>query len=341
MTDPGYRTLTPADLPGGDAFVRKFTIDVLTGLSGRPRGLSSRYFYDARGSELFRRIMALDEYYLTRCEASILESQGDALVGLLPKTPFNLVDLGAGDGAKTSLLLRRLADAPVRYVPIDISEDAMRGLVTRVRADHPGLDVAGIVSEYFDGIAWLAGQDPSRPNVVLFLGSNIGNFDKRAARAMLHRLWEALNEGDLVLIGFDLKKDIEALLAAYNDPHGVTAAFNLNLLERINRELGGTFDLSRWRHYGTYDVFSGAMESYLVSQEHQTVWIEALRASFTFEPWEPIHTEYSYKYLVSDVEALAASTGFALVEHLFDDRGWFLDSLWRVRKPSRRADLGD
>src|SRR5690606_6707754 len=150
------------------------------------------------------------------------------------------------------------------------------------------------------------------------------------------RLGEAGTGRDLVLIGFDLKKDIEVLLDAYNDPAGVTAAFNKNLLRRVNEELGGEFDLTRFRHFSTYNVFSGAMESYLVSLEAQTVYIDALHASFSFESWEPIHTEYSYKYLLSDVEALAAHAGFSIEANLFDDKGWFLDSIWRVRKGPAR-----
>jgi uncharacterized SAM-dependent methyltransferase len=134
-----------------------------------------------------------------------------------------------------------------------------------------------------------------------------------------------------MLVGFDLKKDIEVLLAAYNDDQGVTRDFNLNLLERMNRELGADFDLSQWRHYGTYNVFSGAMESYIVSLTRQEVRVEALRQSFDFLPWEPIHTEYSYKYLRTDIEDLATFTGFEILESYPDPQGWFVDSLWRVR----------
>jgi uncharacterized SAM-dependent methyltransferase len=140
-----------------------------------------------------------------------------------------------------------------------------------------------------------------------------------------------------LLIGFDLKKDIEMLLWAYNDRQGVTAAFNLNVLTRINRELGGQFDLKNFRHFGTYDVFSGAMESYLVSLCQQEVLIEAIGQSFVFRPWEPIHMEYSYKYLESDINKLAAETGFVVREHLYDSRRFFIDSIWEVRKGNASA----
>jgi len=180
-------------------------------------------------------------------------------------------------------------------------------------------------------VEWLANQGLER-NVLLFLGSNIGNFNRSAARGFLFRLWNALNDGDFILVGFDLKKDIELFLAAYNDARGVTARFNLNVLQRINRELGGQFDVSKFRHFGTYDVFSGAMESYLVSLEAQEVFVEHIGRVFSFHPWEPIHTEYSYKYLISDIETLARETGFEIKEHLFDSRRWFVDSVWQVHK---------
>ena len=173
---------------------------------------------------------------------------------------------------------------------------------------------------------------------MLFLGSNIGNFDAVRARAFLRRLWGSLHENDRVLIGFDLKKDIELLLAAYDDSRGVTSAFNLNLLRRMNRELGADFDVDAFRHFGTYDVFSGAMESYLVSLEAQVVRVAALQQSFAFDAWEPVHTEYSYKYLRSDVEALADDTGFVCETRFEDARGWFLDALWRVEKGASSAE---
>jgi uncharacterized SAM-dependent methyltransferase len=200
-----------------------------------------------------------------------------------------------------------------------------------MRGRFSKLDVNGIVGEYFDSLSWLS-RDQKRRNLVLFLGSNIGNFSRVQTRVFLRQLWEALNPDDLVLIGFDLKKDIDLLLDAYNDAQGVTAAFNTNLLARINRELGGEFDLPRFRHYATYDVHSGAVESYIVSMVKQTVAVRAVRTSFEFNAWEPIHTEYSYKYLQSDIESLAQATGFEIVGQYHDSKRWFTDSLWRVVK---------
>jgi uncharacterized SAM-dependent methyltransferase len=196
----------------------------------------------------------------------------------------------------------------------------------------PALEANGLVTDYFNGLKWLNNRS-KRKNLVLFMGSSIGNFTHAENCVLLRNLWNCLNHDDVLLVGFDLKKDIDMLLKAYNDSQGVTRDFNLNLLHRINRELGGSFDVSKWRHFGTYDVFSGGMESYLVSLEKQSVFIEKIGRWFEFEAWEPIHTEYSYKYLVSEIEQLAGETGFEIYEHLFDSRHYFADSVWRVYKP--------
>ncbi len=328
----GYQRL---DLPTDsepESMRRQFAEDVLVGLSERPRRLSSKWFYDDRGSHLFARITDLDAYYPTACEREVFERHAGDILDRFRGQPINLVDLGAGDGRKTAVLLRHLVerDIDVRYVPIDISEGAMAGLVESMGARLPTLPIAGLVSEYFQGIRWLADQT-DRINVVLFLGSNIGNFDKPRARAFLRRLRNAMNPEDHALIGFDLKKDIEVLLTAYNDPQGVTADFNLNLLNRINRELGGDFVVDRFRHFGTYNVFSGAMESYLVSLEPQVVRVEAVEQAFAFDAWEPIHTEYSYKYLPEDIDDLGQHAGFGAEGVFTDSRGWFCDALWRAR----------
>ncbi|MEM9187639.1 MAG: L-histidine N(alpha)-methyltransferase [Myxococcota bacterium] len=332
-----YRVLGPDALGQLQDRERDFADDVLVGLSGSPKRLSSRYFYDDEGSRLFAEIMDLDVYYPTDCEREVLTTHKNAIAELLSDRPTNVVDLGAGDGVKTSIVLQHLLDrnVDVRYVPIDISEGAMRDLVGKVRGRMPELKIEGLVCEYDDGLRWLAAEEEQRQSLVMFLGSNIGNFNRGQARAFLRRLWGGLQHGDRVLIGFDLKKDIDVLLRAYNDPAGVTAKFNLNLLTRINRELGGNFDTEKFRHFGTYDVFSGAMESYLVSLERQTVYIEAIRLAFQFDPWEPVHTEYSYKYLRSDVHTLAKDCGYTIDAEYLDDKRWFVDSVWRVEKGRR------
>ena len=326
-----YTVLTPGSTATND--VHELAIEVLVGLSEHPKRLPSRLFYDDEGSRLFQKITTLAQYYLPHCELEIFSAHGPAMLAPLAGQALNVVDLGAGDGHKTAVLLEQLQaiGADVRYVPIDISKAAMETVTASMATRFPGMKIAGLVSEYFDGIRWL-GQQSSRRNLVLFLGSNIGNFDKARARGFLRQLWMALGAGDLALIGFDLKKDIERLLDAYNDEEGVTAAFNLNLLTRLNRELGADFDTSQFRHYGTYNALTGAMESYLVSLRQQTVTIPTLEASFSFAAWEPIHTEYSYKYLDTDIEDLARFTGFDIQGRYTDSRGWFCSTLWTAVK---------
>lgn len=329
-----YKIINATDY--SDSFGERdaFALDVLVGLSETRKSLPSKYLYDVRGSELFREITRQPEYYPTNCEIEILETRADDLAEFAGDRAFNLVELGAGFGRKTKILLTRFAELKLdcRYVPIDISESAMDDLVGGLTDHLPQIDAYGLVTDYFNGLKWLNNRD-DRLNFVLFLGSSIGNFSHNESRVFLRNKWNCLNHGDIALIGFDLKKDIEMLLHAYNDSKGVTAAFNLNLLTRINDELGGHFDLSKFRHFGTYDVFSGGMESYLVSLERQTVYIEMIGRSFTFAPWEPIHTEYSYKYLIPEIEHLALETGFSVAAHYFDSRRYFADSVWHVEKP--------
>ncbi|NVB38630.1 L-histidine N(alpha)-methyltransferase [Pseudenhygromyxa sp. WMMC2535] len=325
-------TLDPSKLESNER--EQFALDVLMGLSTERRSLPSKYFYDAEGSRLFQKITSLAEYYPTRCEAEILRQHRDEMVELLSSRPTTIVELGAGDGTKTRILLEACAKRKldIEYVPVDISRDALEWLVDALQDELPEIPTRGIVSEYFDALRWLNVENSERRKLVLMLGSNIGNFNPAQTRVFMRTLWNSCNPGDLVLTGFDLKKDIDVMLAAYNDREGVTRDFNLNLLRRINTELDGDFNLASFQHFGTYNVFSGAMESYLVSLRRQEVSIGALNKSFTFDPWEPIFVEYSFKFLTSDVEDLARETGFRPVGAWQDERGWFTDALWRVHK---------
>ena len=329
-----WRVLRPQDLQARKER-RAFANDVLLGLFESPKSLPSRYFYDEEGNRLFQKIMDLPEYYLANCEMEIFHARRRQIADHLEDAPFNLVELGAGDGTKTTVLLEEFTSRNLdfRYVPIDICREAVRDLVEHCGHTLPQMKTEGLVSEYFDGLHWLSGIDGGR-NVVLFLGSNIGNFTDSKKRVFLHSLWNSLNDGDFLLMGFDLKKDIGLLTGAYNDPGGVTAEFNLNLLRRINRELAADFDTNSFEHYATYNVFSGAMESYLVSRKEQVVTIEDLGQVFSFQPWEPIHTEVSRKFLESDIGILAGATGYKVVEQFLDRRGWYVNSLWQVVKTS-------
>jgi len=328
-----YRILKQKDLEKVSMKEHTFSGDILVGLSKTPKEISSMYFYDKRGTKLFQKIMDLPEYYLTKCEFNILKTKKEELSRVVKKEPFNLVELGAGDGRKTSLLLEHFLKKKLtfKYIPVDISESAMKILTQFLNRKFPELEVQGIVSEYFEGLKWLSNLSFHK-NLVLFLGSNLGNFNRTQSRVFLHHLWNSLQDGDYTVIGFDLKKDIDLMLKAYNDTQHITSEFNLNLLKRINRELGGNFRLNKFRHYSNYDVFTGAMESYLVSLENQKVFLKKIGQSFSFEEWEPIHTEYSYKYLISDIEKLAEETGFVIEKQLYDSKKYFVDSLWKVRK---------
>jgi dimethylhistidine N-methyltransferase len=335
-----YKVLSHLDLEDLTDQHQGFALDVLVGLSETPKRLSSRYFYDDYGSELFQKIMDLPEYYLTKCELDIFKRHRKKIADLVKYKSFNLIELGAGDGRKTSILLDYFLKHKFdfSYIPIDISEGAMKHLMDNLNQQFPQLRSDGIVAEYFAGLKWLR-KLTDRLNLVLFLGSNLGNFNGSQSRVFLRNLWNTLNDGDYLITGFDLKKDINLMRRAYNDSQGITGEFNLNLLRRINRDLGGNFDLEKFNHYASYDVFTGAMESYMVSLEKQVVYIDTLNQAFDFEAWEPIHTEYSYKYLESDIADLAEATGFQIEIQLFDSKKYFVDSVWQVQKISSAEEI--
>lgn len=313
----------------------RFEEDVYAGLSSRPKRLASMYFYDEIGSDLFRSIMELPEYYVTRVEREILLQNAGAIVEPLLGTRCDVIDLGAGDGLKTRILLERLRGEGARYVPIDISERALVDAWEACRERLPWLSVQPVRAEYFAGIAHIAELEPERKRLLLLLGSNIGNLDQTAAHEFFRSLRAALRPGDLVLVGFDLVKDLDVLQRAYDDSAGVTAQFNLNLLRRINRELGGHFHLADFRHHATFSHARQAMESHIVSKRRQTVRVG--RHAFEFAAWEPIHTEISCKYREADVRAYARAAGFDEVGHFSDERNYFIDALWRVPEGSSNA----
>lgn len=316
-----------------DSCLRLFADEVSAGLSSTPKELPCKYLYNEEGSRLFRKIMELQEYYPTGCETEILERRKGDIAAAIGTRAFNVVELGAGDGTKTKILLRHFLDAGLlfHYVPIDISESALQGLKEDLGREFNDLVVQGLATDYFEGLRWLA-QSVRRMNLVLFLGSNIGNFAPSESRTFLSSLWSAANHGDLVLIGFDLKKDLDTILRAYNDLSGVTARFNINILRRINDELGGDFDLAGFEYYSTYNPRSGAVESFLISRKRQTVSIDLCGRAFSFAKWEPIHTESSYKFDKGELSRLAPEHGFEEAANFYDSRGYFADALWRVRK---------
>jgi dimethylhistidine N-methyltransferase len=308
---------------------RRFYGDVVMGLSSTPKYLQSKYFYDAEGDRLFQQIMQLPEYYLTRAELEIFTTQTKALgAPVLERfNDFDVLELGAGDATKSTHLLRYLFEkqSSFTYYPIDISENVIRLLEEEMPRRIPGMAVKGLNGDYFDMIQKCYKVSDKR-KLVLFLGSNIGNFTPEAAEDFLVALNSQLRSGDLLLIGFDLKKNPQKILAAYNDRLGITKAFNLNLLKRINAELDADFDLSCFEHYPTYDPVSGACKSYLISTIEQEIHIGD--AHFPMLRNEPIWTELSQKYSEHEIAALSVHTGFHPVANFYDADYNFLDTLW-------------
>jgi L-histidine N-alpha-methyltransferase len=311
--------------------IEKLRTEVINGLTGSTKSLPSKYLYDKAGDHLFQQIMAMPEYYLTRCELDIFENRTKDLAELLTKdpTPFDLIELGAGDAMKSSYLLKYLFNKGVdfTYRPIDISGNILHELEGRLETELPGIEIASLAGEYFDMLA-KATSLSQRRKVILFLGGNIGNMEWYEIERFCVELNQNLAAGDIVLIGFDLKKNPHAILNAYNDKSGITAAFNLNILSRINRELGADFDTAQFEHFQTYDPISGACRSYLVSLAHQTVKIDDTRILFTEN--ELINIEVSQKFSRKDIADLASKSGFKPLSDIEDSKGWFIDAAWQI-----------
>ena len=318
--------------PEGDNALRDiFLKDVLKGLSSSPKYLESKYFYDHNGDRIFQQIMHCPEYYPTNCELEILSGQTRAIVQTIldRHQHFDLIELGAGDALKSSYLLKYLAEKEVdfTYYPIDISGNVIANLRKKLPEHISGLNIHGLNGEYFHMLKD-AYSLSDKPKLVLFLGSNIGNMFPDDALNFCIKLKEHLLPGDLLLIGFDLRKDPQTILDAYNDKQGFTRNFNLNLLTRINRELDGNFDLNAFQHFPTYNPESGACQSYLVSRKDQEVSIAG--HVIRFEANESIHMEISQKYTLKQTEDLARAAGFVPMEYYYDSKRWFLDTIWEV-----------
>jgi len=274
--------------------------DALKGLSKEQKELPSKYFYDARGSELFEQICELDEYYPTDCEMEIMRRDIDGIKDMIGDH-VQLIELGSGSSMKTRQLLDHCRKLDM-YVPVDISEGFLNETANRLRAEYPGLNIQPVAADYtspFD----IPATDTARKRVVYFPGSTIGNFTRRRASAFLETVAENLSPGDGLLIGVDLKKEVGTLEAAYNDKKGITAEFNKNILARINRELGADFDLEQYRHRAFYNATEGRIEMHLESLSNQAVQVNGQQ--IYFEKGETIHTENSHKYTVEEFEEIA------------------------------------
>ncbi len=328
-----FKNLRPDS--NSDSKDHEFTQAVIKGLSEERKRLPSWLIFDDRGSEIFEEIVGLKNYHPAVCEFEIFHTHKQTIAELIFDEALQIIDLGSGDARKTRVLLEHLVEneLQIHYIPIDISAGAVKNLVTLLESKfgNTSLAVTGIASEYFQGLEAVPREQFKR-NFVFFLGSTIGNQDYPAAGKFLRRLWESLNDGDYVMIGFDLMKNPKLLYRAYNDPEGVFQKFNLHLLDRINQELGANFIKSNYVQEGHYNEQSHAVESHVYSTEDQTVKMPALGKEFHFKAWEGMQTEHSYKYTMPEIEALAQNNGFEIVEHLFDSKKFFVDSIWKVKK---------
>jgi len=303
-----------------------FEKDVLEGLSVSPKQIPSKYFYDKRGSELFVEIMKTDEYYVTNAEMDIFKHKSASLLdglSLDQNKKYEIIELGAGDGSKTVHLLKEMLDQNYTfdYIPIDISIDALKGLEKRLSLELSQLSINIQEGEYFSILNRL--KENKKAKVILFLGSNLGNLTDDQSADFIHALGEALNKNDKILLGLDLIKSRQIVLPAYNDKGGVTANFNLNLLTRMNRELGADFNIDNFFHRPEYSEEEGIARSYLVSKISQDVYIEKLDKRFHFKKDERMQTEMSRKYNLDIINKILSKTDFQISYTIYDNKKLF------------------
>jgi dimethylhistidine N-methyltransferase len=316
--------------------LEEFAGDVAAGLTAEPKRLSCRYFYDREGSHLFAAICELPEYYLTRAETEILQGHAHEIAALFPED-VTVVELGSGNAVKTRLLLQALMPGrQVRYVPIDICRPVLEESAAELLHRFPLLEIVAVAAEYHPGLVYLRGES-DRPRLILWLGSNIGNFTRSEAAEFLRRIRDTMAPADRMLVGVDLRKEPAVLEAAYDDAAGVTAAFNRNLLARINRELNADFDLGAFRHRAVYNPELGRIEMYLVSTRDQRVTVGWIGLSVGFAAGEPIHTENSYKYSLAELNAVAAAAGLQGQRYWQDAAGRFSLHLLAPRTDAAEA----
>lgn len=308
-----------------------FMNDVLSGLKAENKWLPSKYFYDAKGDTLFQQIMHLDEYYLTKKELGIFESQKEAILKAIDDgNPFRIIELGAGDGSKTKVLLKYFQESQIEftYTPVDISGHVLKILETNLLKEIPELKIESYTGDYFEALSEISSCEEK--DVVFFLGSNVGNFVEDDAESFLSKLKSFLNPKDLLLMGVDMKKNPSAILSAYNDSEGVTKEFNLNLLDRINNEIGADFDRNNFQHYPYYNPQTGECCSYLISKIDQVVSVGG--EPIYFKAWEAILMEVSKKYDPLQLDQLATACGFETAHFFTDENKWFANVVWEVKK---------
>lgn len=307
-----------------------FGQDIDKGFSTTRKFIPSMYFYDDQGSRIFQEIMEMPEYYLTNSELEILELQSQAIFNALSfDAHFNVIELGAGDGSKTFQLLNFLTSQKLdfTYIPIDISSTAIDVLQEQLVKKLPGITIQPFIGDYFSILSGKI-KSKSSPNLLLFLGSNLGNYCEQSAIHLLELFNQNMNPNDKLLIGIDLQKNPLVVSNAYFDPHGITKAFNINLLKRINRELGENFKVDDFDFYCHYNPLNGEVRSYLVSLFDQQVYLSALDKTYRFTSNELIAKGLSKKYTLNELQQLALKTGFRVQQNFLDSRHYFSDSLW-------------
>lgn len=308
--------------------IESFKSDVQKGLDETPKTLPSKYFYNKKGDALFVEIMNLPEYYLTRSEFDIFKNKTQELISafkIKPDNYFELIELGAGDGLKTKELLKTLDSENYNfdYFPIDISSNALSLLETDLKQQIPNLSVKPQQGDYFKVLDSL--KMSKKPKVILFLGSNIGNMTDDEAAQFIYNLGNNLQKDDKLLLGVDLIKPENIVLPAYNDEQGITAKFNLNLLERINEELGGNFNLNNFKHQPEYNETDGIAKSFIVSTAKQTVEITSINKRYNFAEGEKIHTEISRKYNDELIKTIILKTDLTIQDKIVDSKSYFAD----------------
>jgi dimethylhistidine N-methyltransferase len=316
---------------------RSFGEDVRIGLTSDPKTLPSKYFYDDLGSRLFEAICCLPEYYLTRAESEILCTYAGEIIAELQansRQPIRLIELGSGNAEKTRLLIEAAIarQGDLLYIPVDISAESLQSSFHGLVHEYPQLQISALAADYFAALDCFSTEGipggKGFSNVFLFLGSNIGNFDAAESRAFLGEIRKVLGPGDALLLGADLNKGADLLVPAYDDQLGVTAAFNRNLLVRINQELQADFDLSKFDHIAMYDATQSRVEMHLVSREPQQVRIGALDLTVRFDWRESIHTESSYKYDLETLAQLGQDAGFSVKNTWYDSAAQFSFNLF-------------
>lgn len=314
----------------GQALIR----EVRRGLASRPRSLSPWMFYDAEGSDLFERITALPEYYPSRTERAILARHADAIIAAAHggrSSPLRIVELGAGTAAKTGILLEAALRATddVVYVPVDVSSDALELACRNIACTLPGVCVQPVIRNYVTHPLQIEPFDGA--TLALYIGTSIGNFAPEEARNILRNLGSQLQTGDGLLLGMDMVKDEATLVAAYDDGDGITAAFNLNILHRLNRELGADFDTSCFRHRALWNSIESRIEMHLESTQEQSVSIQHAELDLHFRCFETIHTENSYKFTDEGIRTVLGDAGFEIGRVWKDSRSWYSVALARLR----------